>query len=148
MKESRVNLFHVEQTGAEMARMIREHWRDMADMAGSSAEDVFRYLQAIPYRRDPPGEEYLQRPLAFRLGAGRGADCDDRAICVGCWAVAAGYPWRIVGVSRRPDLRLHHVFTEVYFSPQWVPVDPTYSTSGFGRSEAWTRREILAEGRP
>ena len=144
MQETRVELLDVSQTGNAMGRMIRTYWRDMADLATAPPEDVFLLIQSVPYRRDPKDEEYLQRPLAFRLDVARGADCDDRAIAVGCWAVAAGYPWRVVAVSRNENKRLHHVFCEVYFSGAWLPMDPTYSSSGLGRAESWTKRQILS----
>lgn len=146
MKITRENLLKVEQTGDQIGRLARQYWADMADLATSSPQEVFAYIQSIPYRKDPPDVELVQRPLFFRMEAARGADCDDRATAVAAWAVAARYPWRVVAVSRRPDKRLHHVFTEIKLGDQWVPMDPTYPTSGFGRPENWTHRKILAEG--
>lgn len=146
MKITRENLTKVEQTGEQIGRLARQYWSDMADMATASPREVFDYIQAIPYRKDPPGVELVQRPLYLRMEAARGADCDDRATAVAAWAVAARYPWRVVAVSRRPDGRLHHVFTEVKLGGTWVPIDPTYPTSSFGRPENWTARKILSEG--
>lgn len=129
-----------------MGRLAREYCGDMADLASMPPCDLFEYIKAIPYRKDPDGVELLQRPLSLRLEAARGADCDDRAIAVAAWAICARYPWRIVAVSRRPDYRLHHVFTEVLIGKNYIPIDPTYSTSTFGRPDNWTRRKILSQG--
>lgn len=146
MKSAREKLFKVEQTGEQIGRLARQYWQDMADLVSLTPPQLFGFLQAIPYRRDPPGVELVQRPLFLRMEAARGADCDDRATAVAAWAIASGYPWRVVAVSRRPDLRLHHVFTEVRLGSSWVPIDPTYPTSSYGRPENWTARKTLAEG--
>lgn len=146
VKSTRKNLSNVEQTGEQMRRLARTYCDDMADLASMSPLDLFNYIKEIPYRKDPEGVELLQRPLFLRLEAASGADCDDRAIAVAAWAICAKYHWRIVAVSRRPDHRLHHVFTEVLLGNQYIPIDPTYSTSTFGRVDNWTFRKILAMG--
>lgn len=124
----------VQDTGREMYRMASAWKQDMAPYATLALSQVFNLLKSIPYRPDPPDEEFLQRPRYTLTRTGAGGDCDDKAIASGAWAHLNGIPFRFVAVSRypRPAL-LHHVYTEMYIGQRWIAFDPTYSFNVLGR---------------
>src|SRR4051812_30253481 len=79
-------LKNISETGREMVRLSVAFRDDMAAYATASIPEVFGLLQRLPYRNDPEGVEFLQRPYYTLNGIGSGGDCDDKAICVGAWA--------------------------------------------------------------
>lgn len=123
----------VDQTAHEMYRLATAWCEDMAEYASLSLPEVFDLLKNIPYRADPDGMEYLQRPFYTLTASGRGGDCDDKAICVGAWATLNQIPFRFVAVSESRDRDLHHVYTELYIGNSWVAFDPTYAYNVLGR---------------
>jgi len=116
-----------------MYRMASAWKQDMAPHASLSLSEVFNLLKAIPYRPDPPDEEYLMRPFYTLRGLGAGGDCDDKAIASGAWANLNGLGFRFVAVSRSLEKPLHHVYTEMYIGGRWLTFDPTYSFNVLGR---------------
>lgn len=136
-------LLTLTQTAQEMVRLARAYKEDMAPYASFSVQELFDFLKAIPYRADPKGLEYLQRPYYTVNQLGAGGDCDDKAICVAAWALCQGKPFRYVAVSRKKDKPLHHVFAEVKIGTEWVGVDPTYSHHVLNQRPPYARREVI-----
>jgi hypothetical protein len=89
---------------------------------------LFRYVRdAIQYRRDPVGKEYVADPVhTLRIGAG---DCDDKATLLKAMLATVGYPSKFVvsGIGRRfPAPRFQHVFLLTRIPRHgWIPLDPT-----------------------
>lgn len=127
------NLNNLQETATEMYRLADAWQNDMAGHATLSLPQLFDLLKNIPYQPDPPDEEFLQRPVYTLLRAGKGGDCDDKAIAAGAWAHLNGIPFRFVAVSNSLDKEVHHVYTEFHIRGQWFPFDPTYSFNVLGR---------------
>lgn len=142
MLQSR-ELKDVQETGREMYRMARAWRQDMAGYATWPLSQIFNLLKNIPYRPDPPDEEFLQRPFYTLRSLGQGGDCDDKAIASGAWAALNGIPFRFVAASRFVDKPLHHVYTEMYIGTKWITFDPTYSFNVLGRSMCEYPQRVL-----
>lgn len=128
----------VDETVRHIFRLIKERGSDMSRYATMRPGDFHRLLKMLPYRADPRGNEFLQRPASTMQGYSPYRDCDDKAIAAGAYARASGRPYRIViagshAVPRRTVLGnikvtypFHHVFPEIFLGGQWVPFDATY----------------------
>lgn len=136
-------LVDVDQTAKEMYRLAKGYKDDMAGFSTFSVIEIFDWLKALPYRADPKGIEFLQRPYYTIRREGRGGDCDDKAICVGAWSELNGANYRFVAVGRLISKPLHHVFTEVFLEGVWISVDPTYAHNTIGQTLPYARRKVL-----
>lgn len=132
-------------TGPYMHLMVNKYHMDMAPYASCTLQEIFDMVKNIPYRPDPPGMEYLQRPWATLNMTGAGGDCDDKAIVIASWAKLNSLPYRFVAVRRFDKPVLHHVYCQIEVSPgNWVDVDPTYSFNTLGRKcEQYAEKVII-----
>lgn len=104
--------------------------------------------QNIRFTKDPLTKEKLYPPrelLKIRAG-----DCDDMSMLLGAFAIAIGYPARLVTVSANPSHpeEFSHVYVEAELPPgsgQWVAMDAARYDSQFGveppayfRKRAWS----------
>jgi transglutaminase-like putative cysteine protease len=87
---------------------------------------LFEWVQQnVRYTKDPFRMETLhsaRRMLELRAG-----DCDDMAILLGAMLEAIGHPVRLIVVGPDP-LRprfFTHIYAEVYYKGNWIPLDPT-----------------------
>jgi transglutaminase-like putative cysteine protease len=145
MPKARVaELTDVRQTAFNMYRIAYAWKDDMAAYASMSMQELFDLLKNIPFNADPNDTELLQRPFYTLNQAGRGGDCDDKAICVGAWCHLNGFPFRFLAVSMEPGADLHHVLTEIFYRGRWIEFDPTYNFNVLGRPlKQYTKRLYL-----
>ncbi len=137
------NLTSAKQTAREMARLATAFQDDVLPWATLSLEQFFRHLAGIPYRPDPQGIEFCQRPYYTLSGTGGGGDCDDKAIAAAAYAILRKIPWRFVAVGKTASGDLHHVFAEFMVGGVWIPFDVTYSFNVLGAPRPWAKREVL-----
>ena len=134
----------VRQTAFNMYRIAYAWKDDMAAYASMNLQELFDLLKNIPFNADPDDTELLQRPFYTLNEAGRGGDCDDKAICVGAWCHLNRLPFRFLAVSMQGDGVLHHVLTEILYRGAWVECDPTYAFNILGRSaKPYTAKMVL-----
>jgi len=119
-------------TGPYMHRMVERYRNDMLPYVHLSLPEVFDLVKAVPFQEDPPDRELLQRPYLTMNHLGYGGDCDDKAICMACYARLVGTPYRFVAVRRADRNSLHHVFTELYIGNKWIHADATYPFNTLG----------------
>jgi len=145
MPYTEMPLLSVAQTGALMRKLAWECREDVAEWANHSPRDFYNILKKVPYRKDPEGMEFLQRPAYTMFGNGKGGDCDDKCLAylayIFCSWVVPTKPepgcqivdYRIVAVAKNPGADLHHVHLECKIGSEWVHVDPTYPRNSWGR---------------
>ncbi len=133
MQLTTTELRSVDQTVAEMFRLVNLYYGDVARFATMTPEAFYNKVRAIPYRADPRGNEFLQRPASTLNGWSECGDCDDKAIVMAAYAKAAGIEYRIaiggsqaVRVGSRVEYPFHHVWAEFKMMGKWVPMDATY----------------------
>lgn len=126
-------LQNVKHTGTVMVRLAEQYRGDVAPFAHMTLGQFFDKIRLIPYNRDPASTEFLQRPYYTLSGNRPGGDCDDKAICIGAYAVLHGYPFRFVAMGKQMGQPLHHVATDVMVNGQYVHLDPTYNTGVLGK---------------
>jgi transglutaminase-like putative cysteine protease len=133
MQYTETDLVSLKQTGDTMRRLASEYATDMAPYASMTLQEVFNLVKAIPYRKDPPGQEFLMRPQYTLLRNGNGGDCDDKAIAMAAWCNLNRIPFRILAVGLQANKPLHHVLLECRIGMEWVVVDATYPQNVLGR---------------
>lgn len=134
--QQQVELRDAEQTVKEMFGVIKKYSSDVAPYASMSPEAFYHLVRKIPYKADPRGNEFLQRPWATLSGASPWGDCDDFAILLGSYAVQKGIRYRLaIGGSKayrnlntgKLVVPFHHVWPEFEVLGMWKPFDATYS---------------------
>lgn len=144
MRAKTVELVDVQQTASNMYRIAFAWKEDMAAYASMNLQELFDLLKNIPFNADPKDTELLQRPWFTLNQAGKGGDCDDKAIATGAWCHLRGIRFRFVAVSRSLKIPLHHVLTEMYLNGKWFEFDPTYAFNVLGRPlSVYPKRLVL-----
>lgn len=132
------------ETGPYMYQVVNRYHTDMLPYASYTLPEIFELIKQIPYRADPRGIEVLQRPRYTLDLSGPGGDCDDKAIVLASWARLNHIPYRFMAVRKKGKPNLHHVYAELYFNGEWVPVDPTYNVNTLGRQyETYVEHVII-----
>lgn len=134
-----------EQTAAEMARLAVQYSGDLGELSKKPLIDFFRFVRALPYRRDPAGVETISRPALLLRPDYPWRDCDDKAILIAAWLVANGRPFAFYAFSELAGGRpLHHVCAATRDAAGNVlPLDATYKKNDFGRWPKHTYKTIL-----
>ena len=132
MKEHSYNVKSCEDTGKFMYQLVKRYSSDIGDYASFSLDDFFNVIKKIPYKKDPPGIEYLQRPEVLLKHYGKGADCDDKSIAIASWAKENGLPYRFIASGKFADKPYHHVYVEMLIRNKWIVVDATYPENVLG----------------
>jgi len=142
------------QTARMMYSLAENFAGDLGQMGKMPFISYWNRVRAIPYISDDqlfkdPTRELLGRPAALfgLLENGRipGLDCKKKAILLGSWAEYNKVPWRLVGMSEKPDQEIHHVFPLVFDGRAWVNADATYPTYKLGAAKPeMTYAEIFA----
>lgn len=138
---------------ALLANQIRDRYPSKNYEA--EAEGIFRavkdglpgVLQAVKYKLDPAGLEWVQTPV-FTLFERHAGDCDDHAGAVAALALASGFraAFRTVrGDMARPD-EWSHVYAVIGVTRKgqthWYAADSTQSQASLG----WDPPEALERG--
>lgn len=137
----RTKLKNVKYTGSLMKRLSMRYRSDVDPYMSMSLMQFYDLVKNIPYRPDPPGNEYLQRPYYTLTQTGGGGDCDDKSIVLGAYLANARIPFRFVAVGAQE--RLHHVITEAFVDGKWLHLDPTYSYNTFGQPLYRYKKRLL-----
>lgn len=133
--QKQVPLRNVEQTIGEMFELVRKYNSDVSAYATMSPEAFYKLVRDIPYKADPRGNEFIQRPWATLVGASEWGDCDDLAMLMASYAVQNKIPYRFgIGGSKkyrgmssgRTIIPFHHVWCELFVMGRWTPFDATY----------------------
>jgi hypothetical protein len=138
-------LRNVEQTGAEMERLVRTYSCDVADLDNLNIFKMFRYVANLKYIADPMGIELVQRPKFVRSKKARFRDCDDKSILLGAWLYRRKIPFRFIAVSTKPNKKLHHVLIECRFkngSKKYL--DATYPQNKIFQHKPFTNRQYIS----
>ena len=152
MQEKIVPLIDVTQTLGEMYRLAEQYQNDLAPFLGLNLVQFYNHVKNIPFRPDPYGNEYVQRPAATLHGLSKYADCDDKSICLMSYCMAKEIPARFVCISEEILKPLHHVYLEIRVNGKWYPVDPTYpenqilTEKPFWRKEAFEYADVNSTG--
>lgn len=113
MKCTKTELKDVYQTGREMARLVREYWRDLGSWLNVPFAEFYSHVCKLPYIDDPENVETISRPAYLLDPRYSPRDCDDKAILCACWWHGHGWKCRFIASSTEPDKTLHHVFLQI-----------------------------------
>jgi hypothetical protein len=133
----------VGQTVGQMKRLASDYRDDIAPFSFLNLSQFFFYLKCLPFIPDPPGEEYLNRPISTLTDAATYRDCDCKAIALMAYCLFFGIPARFCATSDRTDEKLHHIYVEVFINGHWSPLDPTYPENKILWERPFTRKEIF-----
>ena len=125
----------VEQTAAQMVRMVRQYATDLGEKASWPLPKFFRFVADLEYRADPKGHESLSRPALAMGESWPWRDCDDKAIMIGSWCWINKIPFKFVASSKRPDKTLHHTWVMAEMFGKQLPLDATYPKNYVGYSD-------------
>lgn len=107
-----------------------------------SLQDFYNYVKAMPYRRDPAGNEIIPRPaFIIEYAPKYGRDCKKQSILIGAWAKLNGVPYRLKVVSRNKKKRMHHIYPELQINKKWLTADATYNNMLLGAHYQNTREK-------
>lgn len=113
------------QTISEIFRMANAYKADLDPYLFENIFQVYNYVRALPYHKDPEGLETVSRP-GFTLAGDwtLPRDCDDKTLIIIAAANRFGLPSRAIVCGEIPSP--HHVYPEVFLSGHWMPFDATY----------------------
>jgi len=145
-----VELFSKDQTGAEMYSIIDQYYTDIDHLIcnGKKLSDMhlfefFDFVKNIPYRQDIKGIEVVSRPSKIITNRHLGMDCKKKAILICAFLKSKNIPYRLIASSRRPDLRIHHVFPQANIDGIWYNLDATYNNYKPLAKKVATKTEVL-----
>ena len=115
------------EVGRLMRQFVEQFHEDVRPLAALSVDEIFDYVDRIPYRFDREvwgvGTESLVRPARFNEFDG--LDCKKKSIFVGCWARCNKIGYRFIAVDDT-GRGISHVFCEIEETPgHWVSMDCT-----------------------
>lgn len=113
MIDTTVYLQDVRQTAQEMARIVKQYWRDLGEWLDVPLLQFYVFVCSLPYVPDPVGVETVSRPAYTLKHDYRPRDCDDKSVLIAAWLEGNGIKKRFVSTSCRPDKRLTHVFVQM-----------------------------------
>jgi len=134
----------INQTGAEMARLVRSYYGDIGRLANLPFGKFFDLVRRLPYVADPVGVETISRPGHSLKPNHTPRDCDDKAVLIGAWLYANKIPFRFVAVSSRPDTNFHHTFCVALVFDKAAQVDATYQKNFLGQAVPYARQTFIS----
>lgn len=137
-------LGNVSETGAAMARLVRNYWHDIGPLSKMPFGKYFDLVRRLPYVADPVGIETISRPAHSLNPRHTPRDCDDKAVLIGAWLYANYIPFRFVAVSRRADTDLHHTFCTALIFGKAAQVDATYSKNFLGENVPYAKTVFIS----
>jgi hypothetical protein len=148
-------LLDKQQTGNEMARLVRKYSRDLRHFRTTdnkplldlSLQEFYEAVRDIPYQVDRRGIEIITRPWHALTSNWPGLDCKKKSVIIASYLQEKNIPWRFVAVSSRPDGEIHHVLVEAKINGQWIEADATYPHNELGEIRTWSNRELLSGSR-
>jgi len=115
------------EVGRLMRDVVELYHRDVQPLAGLSADEIFAYVERIPYvfDRDVWGAEAEAIARPARFNELEGLDCKKKAIFIACWARCNRIDYRFWAVDDT-GAGISHVFCEIEEAPgYWVSMDCT-----------------------
>jgi len=144
------------QTARKMYSLVKSYSSDLESVINVSPvtggeqkadsmnlADFFNMVKNIPYKKDTEPVEVLARPYIVFQNMHKGADCKKKSILMGAWAACNRKPYRFVGISKKADKSIHHVFPQIKLSGAWVNADATYPENVLGETKKTTFAEVL-----
>jgi hypothetical protein len=132
------------QTIDEMNRLSVQYRNDVQPFAHLSLVDFYNHVKNIPFKPDPPLQEWVQRAGITLYGLSQYGDCDDKSIVIKSYCYLRGIPCRFKAVSCLPSRDLHHVYNEIRAAGKWYPIDATYPENKIFEERPFTRKEVFA----
>jgi transglutaminase-like putative cysteine protease len=129
MKATSQELKSIHTTGQKMVELVKKFHEDLKPFDGMQFSRFYDLARRLPYRSDPTGVEFLQRPAHALKNWNVPAmplDCDDKAVLIGAFLYRRGIPVRFLAVSNKPSAKIHHACLEGNFGGKWVLIDATY----------------------
>lgn len=131
-------------TGRLMRRMAIAFAGDVNAYLTESPFQFFERVRAIPYRADPEGMEFLQRPAITLAKSGPGGDCDDKSIVLAAYFFSCNIPFHLIAASRKANGPLHHVWVIAYIDGKWHDFDCTYAWNSPGETiGTWPLKKVI-----
>ena len=125
----------VEQTAAQMVRLVKQYAADLGEKSSWPLPRFFRFVADLEYRADPKGHESLSRPALAMQESWPWRDCDDKAIMIASWCWLNKIPFKFMASSKRPDKTLHHTWVMCEMFGKQLPLDATYPKNYVGYSD-------------
>lgn len=122
MQANRKILDSYRETVAAIFRLAATYPEDVSEF--KNVFELYNFVRALEYKRDPPGKEFLSRFSYTKIPAYPIRDCDDKTLPLISYAISNNIPNRIVvcGVGDTP----HHVYPELLLFNSWTPTDATF----------------------
>jgi len=108
-----------------------------------SKDQFFEFVKKIRYRKDKSPIEIVVRPKHLLKNVSLGADCKKKSTLCATYFEANKIPYRLIGSSKRPDKKIHHIFPQIKNGNTWKNFDATYSHYKMGEPKIVTKIEIL-----
>ena len=152
--ETREPLYDKAQTGKAMYNIVEKFSGDLEYIAVEqkgkqipvvdlSLSEYFDLVKKIPYRQDTKPKEVIARPYHLFKNQNLGLDCKKKNILMAGYLHYHGIPYRFVASSKRPDKRIHHVFTQGKLQGDYKNLDVTYQHYKPFEEKTVTAFEIL-----
>ena len=116
----------VNQTGYQMARLVKDYWTDVLFFSNTPLIKFFNLVKRLKYIPDARGIEIIHRPKHVLNPKAKYRDCDDKAILLGAYLYMKKIPFRFIAVSNRPDKTIHHVLIQAKVYNKSRLLDGTY----------------------
>ncbi len=117
---------------AATARAEAGRYGWVADPAWGLVSAALAAVQALPYRPDPPGEEWLQ-PAWYTLRPAVGGDCNNLSIALASVCFALGVPAQVVWITQTGQA-INHVTVAVWAANAWRWAEPAVRGALLGES--------------
>jgi hypothetical protein len=160
MYEEREPLFDKLQTSRAIKALVEKYADDLRGVyveeggkkipvSRLSIVDYFDVVRLIPYRKDTKPIEIISRPHHILKYRGLGMDCKKKSILMASFFKLRNIPFRFIGSSRRPDKKIHHIFTQAKVNPdgtrsnKFVNYDSTYKHYRPAMEKKVTAFEVL-----
>jgi len=114
------------------------------DIVRMSLPEFYNVVRKIQYRRDTKPVEVVSRPSHILKFSRLGMDCKKKAILLGSFLRTRGIPYRLIGSSKNPNGKIHHVFPQAFLNGEWRNVDATYPHYRMYEKKAVTNAEVLS----
>lgn len=119
----------------------KRYKNDLNEFENWSLREFYEFVHALPYMRDPLGNERVQRPIFTKqilwgLDAGQTRDCDDKTLLLAAFCELKNVDWRMIVSAERLDSvnnpKWSHIYIEVklLYSNFWTPLDATIPNVG------------------
>jgi len=147
-------LYDKEQTAKKMKFVIGRFFNDLqkikirkdkkiVPLPSLTVVEFFYIVRSIPYRKDNSPIEIIARPKHILRHKSLGMDCKKKSILMSSFLKLKNIPYRLMGVSRKRDKKIHHVYTQGLINGNWRNLDATYGYCKPFQKKLITNCEVL-----